>query len=311
MHEKRRRLRLFVTGMSLTLIGLSVPVLADDVSQLAARLATLRGDVEQLAQQLNAKSQDQKNALQSLARQSSDLELEVQREQMRVQRLNSVISKRRAEIKAEKAKGDRLVPVFEESIGKVRGYVEASMPFRKEERLAGLDKIAEQYKAGLLTPARALQRLWSFVEDEFRMTRESGLYKQTVTVDGRDTLAEVIRVGMVMLFYKTDDDQLGKLSRTDGAWVYESILDPEDQKQVMDLFTSFKKQIRVGYFELPYGLTQAATDAQPSLPELPKIARPTESASDGDAEPPAAEGSAEKTGAPQAPKTAKPKGTEQ
>lgn len=264
---------LLLKGLVLALVLVSAPVLADDVSQLAARLSALRGEVEQLAQELNNKSLDQKNQLQSLARQRADLELEVKREETRVQKLSSSIAKQRAEIQAEKAKGDRLVPLFESELADVKAYVTASMPFRQQERLSALEKIDEQYKAGLLTPARALQRLWSFVEDEFRMTRESGLFKQTVRVDGQEVLAEVIRVGMVMLFYRTDDDQVGKLARKDGGWEFESIIDPERQRQVLDLFGSFKKQIRVGYFELPNALLEAPQDVS-ELPPFPTPPKP-------------------------------------
>ncbi len=227
-----------------------------DPSQLAARLAQLRGDVETLAQDLSTKSAESKEAIRSLARQRADLELEVQREETRVQKLSAAIAKRRAEIQAEKEKSDRHVPLYKDAIVKVREYVNTTMPFRRDERLAALDKIDEQYKAGLVTAGRALSRLWSFVEDEFRMTRENGLYKQTVTVDGEERLAEVVRLGMVMMFYKTDDGDTGRAVQRDGQWSFEAINNPDEQRAILDLFSSFKKQIRVGYFELPNALPQ-------------------------------------------------------
>lgn len=225
-----------------------------DVSKLAAKLATLRGEVEQLAQQLSAKSAEGKEQITTLSRQRSDLQLEQQREKTRVQKLSAAIAKRRAEIQAEKAKSDRVVPLYKESLEKVRAYVKTTMPFRRTERLASLDKLDEQYKSGLVTASRALSRLWSFLEDEFRMTRENGLYKQSVMIDGEETLAEVVRLGMVMMFYKTDEGSVGRAVFKDGKWGYESIDDPKQQRAVLDLFTSFKKQIRVGYFELPNAL---------------------------------------------------------
>lgn len=267
-------------ALALTLVAVSVPAFADDLSALASRLSALRGEVEQLASRLSTASNDHKKTLRSLSRQRSELELEAKREETRVQKMSSAIAKRRAEIQAEKAKGDRLVPVYEEAFGSVRGYVERSLPFRRGERLASLDKIQEQYRGGLLTPARALQRLWSFVEDEQRMSKESGLYKQTITVDGQEQLAEVIRVGMVMLYYKTEEGRVGRVAKQGDAYEYVSVDDPEQQKRVLDLFTSFKKQIRVGFFELPNGLTDSVHDAGElptlpvSLPPLPALAAP-------------------------------------
>ena len=244
-------------GATATLLGLAVayPALGDDVSALAGQLATLRGEVEELAQKLNDKTNESRDALRSLGRQRSELDLELKREETRLQKLSSAIAKRREEIQAEKAKGDKLVPLFTEALGQVRAQVAEGLPFRSGERQDALNKLEEQYKAGLLTPARALSRLWSFVEDEFRMTRESGLFRQTVQLDGQDVLAEVVRVGTVMLFYKTDDGDVGKAVRAEGKWHFEPITGPDDKRLVLELFTTFKKQIRVGYFDLPGGLS--------------------------------------------------------
>lgn len=257
-------------GVAVTtaLAATSMPAFADDLSALATRLSALRGEVEQLASRLSTATNDHKETLRSLSRQRSELELEAKREETRVQKVSSAIAKRRAEIQAEKAKGDRLVPVYEEAFGLVRAHVEQALPFRRGERLAALDKIQEQYRGGLLTPARALQRLWSFVEDEHRMTRESGLYKQTISIDGQEKLAEVIRVGMVMLYYKTEEGEVGRVAKQGDAYNYVSIDDPEQQKRVLELFTSFKKQIRVGYFDLPNALVEPVREGS-ELPTLP------------------------------------------
>ena len=247
-------------AVALCAIGvISYPAWANDVNDLAARLAELRGEVEQLAQSLNEKSADTKAMVHSLARQRADLELELQREETRVQKLSAAVAKHRAEMAAEQAKGERLVPLYNESFAKTKEYIEGSLPFRRSQRLSALNKLDEQYKAGLLSPPRALSRLWSFIEDEFRMTRENGLFQQTVTVNGEERLAEVVRLGMVMLFYKTDDGLVGKAVAQNGAWTFEAIDNPNAQRAVLDLFTSFKKQIRVGYFQLPNALPATVT----------------------------------------------------
>lgn len=244
---------------SLLVVGVfavASPSIADNVSSMAQRLTKLRGEVEQLAAKLSAKNVETSDQLRSLARQKADIELELKREQTRVQKISAAVAKRKAEIQELKSKGDQLVPLFEESADKVRSYIKRSLPFRTSARLAAVDKIQEQYKAGLLTPSRALSRLWSFVEDEFRMTRENGLFQQTLTVGETEILADVVRVGMVMLYFKsTDDTTVGKAVKDNGQWKFVTLDGPEDRKLVLDLFKSFKKQIRVGYFEIPNGLS--------------------------------------------------------
>lgn len=244
-----------VLGLLLALMAATSPAIADGVTVLAQRLTKLRGEVEAAAEKLNSKTAETNDVLRSLARQKADLELEVKREQTRLQKISAAIAKRRSESEAQRAKGDQLVPLFSEALGNARTYVQGTLPFRTKERLVALDKIEEQYKAGLLTPARALSRVWSFVEDEFRMTRESGLYQQTLAVDGQEILADVIRVGMVMMYFKSADDNVyGKATKRDGKWSFVVIDGTEDRKLVSKLFESFKKQIRVGYFELPDAL---------------------------------------------------------
>ena len=56
-----------------------------------------------------------------------------------------------------------------------------SLPFRTAERLLEIQKIEDQFKAGLLTPQRALSRLWGFFEDELRLWHESRQASPTVT----------------------------------------------------------------------------------------------------------------------------------
>lgn len=251
------RLRVaWVASIALASFAVGFPAWADSVTELAARLATLRNDVEELARQLNDNTAESKASLQSLARQRSDLELEVQREQTRLKKLSSALAKRRVEVESERAKGERLAPLFNRTLAQVHAHVQESLPFRRGERLEALQKLEEQHRAGLLTAPRALSRLWSFVEDEFRLTRENGLYQQTVVVDGQERLAEVVRLGMVALYYKTEGGAVGNAVRHEQGWRYEPIAEPQQQQAVLELFRSFKKQIRVGYFELPRALVE-------------------------------------------------------
>ena len=151
----------------------TAPALADSVTELAGRLAALRGEVESLSTDVAQREADLRDELRALSRQKADLELEAQREQTRLQKARLVIDQKRRVIEAEKSADRTLVPIFERALAQAREHVGRSLPFRSTERLAELQKIEDQYKSGLLTPQRALSRLWAFIEDEFRMTRES------------------------------------------------------------------------------------------------------------------------------------------
>jgi regulator of replication initiation timing len=256
--ESRRRWtgRALGLGLLLGAVTITAPAVGDQIADLAHRLARLRGEVEQLSAELARKDNQLRDHLRSLARQKADLKLELQKEQVRLQKTQLAISQKKKLIATEQAEDEAVKPLYRAAIEDVRGYVAQSLPFRKSERLAELDKIDDQLKTGLLTPPRALSRLWTFIEDEFRLTRESGMYRQPIQLDGAEVLADVVRVGMVMLFFKTNDGVVGYAARAGNGWEYRSITSTEDSRLVNDFFESHKKQIRVGFFELPNALPQ-------------------------------------------------------
>ena len=192
---------------------------AQSADELAERLATLRAEVEQLSEELTEAKNQTRTELQSLARQKSDLQVELDRETIRVQKLRAQLSKKSEKLAETSDAGKALQPVYEIGLAGMRKYVASSMPFRRVERLGELDKIEDQRRQGVLSYPRALTRLWAFIEDEFRMTRESAAFQQSITVDGEDMLTDVIRVGMVMLFFKSNERRrcLGALIRSSTA----------------------------------------------------------------------------------------------
>ncbi len=250
----------------LILLASVAPAAADKVTGLAEKLSSLRGEVEQLSADLARKDTEIRDQLKALSRQKTELELELKREQTRIQKVQLSINDRKKRIADEQGQDEQLEPLFTESLKDVRQYVKGTLPFRTSERLAELDKLEDQHKQGLLSASKATSRLWTFVEDEFRLTRESGLYKQAVSVDGKEHLAEVVRLGMVLLYFRVDDQFVGQAKRDGDAWKFERIDDADDKKLVLELFESFKKQIRVGLFKVPAALPAPVESTIPSEP---------------------------------------------
>ena len=237
------------------MLPLSVaPALAEPLADLAARLAGLRGEVESLSEQLADESRELSDQLRSYARQKADLELQLERERTRIKKLRAALTTKRQRIATEAKRDQAYGPVFERGLGALRAYVASSLPFRTQERLDALTRLHESFEAGLLTPERALSRVWSFYDDEFRMTRENGLFRQVIVVQGHEQLADVAKIGMVMMFFRTNTGQVGKVDRSAAGWLYQPIDDKRQARLINTLFDSFRKQIRVGYFELPNAL---------------------------------------------------------
>ena len=228
----------------------------DEVANLAKKLSELRGEVESLSNQLDLKQQQLKNELDSLAMQKAELQVQQKKEQMRVAELEAALKARKDELAKHQVSGDDLRPVLHDMILRTRVSIREGLPFKTSERLAELDKLENQMNSGVLRPEKVAGLLWAFLEDEFRLTRESAMDRQVITVNGKEELADVVRIGMVMMFYRTGGGEFGAAMKSDSSWRYEPITNSDHEKLVSTLFDSFKKQIRVGYFELPNGLPQ-------------------------------------------------------
>ena len=103
----------------------------------------------------------------------------------------------------------------------------------------------------LVTPEAGAARLWAFLEDELRLVRENGLDRQIVPVDGAEVLADVARLGMVGLYYRTDGGAVGLAEWDGAAWGWRRIESRDEQKAVEALFEKMKHGVRSGAFTLP------------------------------------------------------------
>lgn len=90
------------------------------------------------------------------------------------------------------------------------------------------------------------------IEDEIRLSKENGIYQQTIILDGEKVLVDIAKLGTVFLFFKTKDNQSSMARKlAQGGWKFEMVDNAGDRERIRNLFDSLKKQIRQGYFELP------------------------------------------------------------
>ena len=229
---------------------------ADEVVDLTDSLVKKRAEIERLTDDVERQKRLRREQERAFASQKVQLEAELRRESVRHAQLEEAQTRKRTVIEGAKRTDAALLPVFKSGATSLRSYIEAGIPFRKAERLKEVKTLEDRLENGLLTPRNALTRLWSLVEDEQRLTKETGLFRDTLTIDGQQMMVDVIRVGTVGMFLRTGTGRVGKVTRgKDGAW-RTAFLDSEaNRRQVNTIFDAFKKQIRVGYFDLPNLLT--------------------------------------------------------
>ena len=146
------------------------------------------------------------------------------------------------------------MPVLLEQILQLRQQVSQGFPFKTGERLAELDEIESQLSAGVLPAQRAFNRLWAFIEDEMRISRENAIYTQSINLDGANVLVDIAKLGNAMMYFRTRDLQYGRAIEGSQGWRFELLADTADQEKTARLFDALRKQIRQGYFELPNAL---------------------------------------------------------
>jgi len=227
----------------------------EDLSTLAERLINLRGEVESLHDEIEAEQQDSRNRLSSLSQRRAELEAQIQRQELEQKKLRRTIDELREKAQEVNEEAASLTPIAKDASKRLQARVSSALPFTIDERLAEVREVEKKLEKGEISAPRALNQLWSFVEDELRLARENGLFRQTITVDGSEQLADVIRVGMTMLFFRTGDGRYGYAERSGSEWTYR-VIEGEPAEKLSSAFDDFEKQVRTGFFQLPNGLSR-------------------------------------------------------
>ena len=252
------RLALLALALMAFVLASGAPSARAADESLAESLIRLRGDVEQLNSELEQLRQEQRTTLNGLAAQKAELEAGVDRQQLAARELREKLDAKDAEAAEAGAEGDALKPAVLAAADALKAHIEAGLPFKQAERAADVDAFRNDVITGALPPSRAVNRLWALYEDEFRLTRENGLFSQTISLGRERVLADVVRLGSMALYFRTQDGRVGLAQRAADGWRFVVEDDAADRARIDALFDALRKQIRQGWFELP--LAASSTD---------------------------------------------------
>ena len=241
---------------SLLLIS-SLSLASTSSDNLAESLMELRAEVESLDSQIQDMKDEHKSSMKSLVMQKNDLESTIARENLKIKQLNVELAKTQKLIKDLTKNSKGLKPVVLKALAELEKSIKRGIPFKVEDRIADLNNIKRQLNENLLTPQKALSLAWNSYADTIRMSKENGLFKQTIKLDGKDILVQIARVGSLAIFFRTPNDRVGYVSKDVNGWFYKEELNKEKKEMVLNLFDAYKKQIRSGYFELPNAMIRS------------------------------------------------------
>ncbi|MFH1463770.1 MAG: DUF3450 family protein [Pseudomonadota bacterium] len=236
------------------ILALALPVRAlaeePDYAALAVELAELRAEVERTETALTARRAHAEASLHALVEQQSELQVLIQREQLRLDGAREQILELQAAAGDRGAEVQALAPIVVRHAEALMAEARRAAPFRLEDRLAELEAVRDGVASGAMDPRAGAARLWRHVEDELKLCEEAGLARQAVPLEGGAVLAQVAHLGLVALFFRTDDGRFGRAVPADDGWRYE-VLGGGAARALATLFDALDKGVRSGAFRLP------------------------------------------------------------
>ncbi len=228
----------------------------DSLDKLSEKLIQLRGEVEVLNNEIHFVKQEHRQEMSFLWSQKNAVRTELERNNKLISRLKNDLAKKVQENQDKGLLSEQIKPEFMLSIERVEHYLAGSLPFKLLERQASLQEIKTQVQQNLISVQRGFNKLWAFLDDEIRLTKETGLFQQSIAIAGEPNkkLVDVARVGMMTLYFQTADNKVGLLTGKPDNWSFEFVSDNKQQQQIEYLFSSLQKQIRTGLFLLPFNL---------------------------------------------------------
>lgn len=222
-----------------------------DTQALANKVIELRKEVELLNDEYKAEREKVLSELKSLSIQKAELASNIRNEEIRKKQLTEKIKKLKTELEQSSVESKELEPIVLAAMNDLQSWVESSLPFKSKERLASINELKTRIQQKEISIIKAANQLWSLIEDEKRLAKETSLHKQSLPIDGKMQLCEVAKVGMFFLYFKAENGAIGMAVKDKGQWTFQSFQNQSQKQQTLAFFESLKKQIRQGFFEIP------------------------------------------------------------
>ena len=241
----------------------SVSVLAGELqsyTNVAEELVRIRQEIETLHSKINDKKATFRDQMRAYANQKTDLNVKISRANLNIKSLQRDLQKLVQSKQKNRQAYEQIAPVIQKTVNFLDKSLQKSIPFKRKQRLQELHEIQQRLDGGLITPNKAANQLWAFVEDELMMGRSSGLYRDSMEIDGEEKLVKVLRIGKIAMFYQmqnhANQEVYGMVVQRQGDWKQFPLDQGEQRQQLQKLFDFYNKNIRNGLFELPDFLPQ-------------------------------------------------------
>lgn len=233
---------------------LSTSLCANNDEDMVKSIMNLRADVESLYTKIDENKESYKAQMKSLALQSADTDAQINRKTTSIKLAELELQKVKLKIANTQTENFELKPLINEVYKKLEDSIRSGIPFKVEQRINAIKKIQNDLDENTITQERALALLWASYDDNIRLTKEIGLFKQHIKLEDKKILAKVAKLGSVMMYFQAPDNRVGYVTKNNGSYAYKVVTNEDDVKQINTLFDALTKQIRTGYFTIPNAL---------------------------------------------------------
>jgi len=233
--------------------GMSTAIAEADKNylNLSEKLVLLRGQVSDLSNELQLLRDEHKLEMRGLITQKNTTNSNIKQEEIAIDQMQENLLNNKKLIQEIGADNNTIKEALLIETEKLKKHIKTSLPFKIKERLKSVNDYEKRLEAGVLSSHKAANILWSMIEDELKLARDNGVYRQSVVLGDKEHLAHIAKIGMVMMYFRVADDEYGLFRKAGDNWVAEVSKDSRDIEQIKTLFTSLEKQVHVGYFEIP------------------------------------------------------------
>ena len=180
-------------------------------------------------------------------RQAQTLEAAKDREQS----LEKAVAQKQQRLENARRMSEELSPFLHDSLSRLELLIYEGDSFLIPERQARLDRLRETITAPDISPGEMYRKIMEafFVEAEYGNTVE--VYRETLSVEGADIRANVLRFGRLAMFCQTlDEKQCGVLDPASNQWRW---LPAKFVPELSRAFSMAQKQLPMDIVSLPLG----------------------------------------------------------
>ncbi len=223
---------------------------ADVATDLSQQLIPLRSRMEKQAQELESTQQAYDQQIQALQAQALELNQNLAKEKLKSKILYEK-TKRIVSFTNQGPKGSNEDQKFVSLwIGDLKTWVDESLPFQRQLRFAKLEELqARLIKKEPLEPL--VWDLWNFTSQELKNTKGFSNEVTEITLDGKLVTAEVAKLGMVHMYFKTTDQTTGYSQKSKQGWIFKIAQNDSEKKAIDHVLSSSRMKIFKNVYELP------------------------------------------------------------